>query len=182
MADPNVLYLAHYTVAVRDIRLAEAFYEKVMGGDVIRRSWNPDEPDPTGSREERAEFVRSHAGMGRRFSQLKLGSVVFDIFEEPMGPWPEKRNLTQHPHYAFEVKSLEEACARLDEHNIPYGWSTFAGPGVGVYFSDPDGNHLEYIVSKGRSKEGVKIGDPDWTKLQYDFDRESCRATGVPTG
>ena len=64
MADPNVLHLAHYTIVVRDIRLAEAFYTKVMDVDVIRRSWKPDEQDPVGDKR------------GRRFSQLKLGSVV----------------------------------------------------------------------------------------------------------
>jgi len=102
MADPNVLHLAHYTIVVRDIRLAEAFYAKVMDADVIRRSWNPDEPDPPEGKKH------------RRFSQLKLGSVVFDAFEEPFGPWPERRNLTQHPHYAFEVKFLKESSIRLD--------------------------------------------------------------------
>ncbi len=69
MADSNVLHLAHYTVVVRDIRLTEAFYGKVMGADVIRRSWNPEGPDPTGENRR------------RRFSQFKLGSVVFDAFE-----------------------------------------------------------------------------------------------------
>jgi catechol 2,3-dioxygenase-like lactoylglutathione lyase family enzyme len=180
VADENVLHLAHFTISVRDIRVAEAFYTQVFGVDVIRRSWNPDEPDSDDSRESRAAFVRAHEGMGRRFSQFKIGSVVFDIFEEPAGPWPEVRNLTQHPHYAFEVTSLPTACARLDKHGIPYGWSTFAGPGVGVYFTDPDGNHLEYIVSRGYPKDGVKIGDPDWTTLQYDFDTVTLKATPVP--
>ena len=161
MADPNVLHLAHYTIVVRDIHLAEAFYAKVMDVDVMRRSWNPDEPDPPEGKKH------------RRFSQLKLGSVVFDAFEEPCGPWPERRNLTQHPHYAFEVKSLKESSIRLDEHNIPYEWNTFNGPGVGIYFSDPDGNHLEYIESRGHSKEGIKFGDPDWRRLQYDFDPQT---------
>jgi catechol 2,3-dioxygenase-like lactoylglutathione lyase family enzyme len=179
MADENVLYLAHYTVTVRDIRVAESFYGEVMGADIIRRSWNPDEDDLAESREQRADFVRKHEGMGRRFSQFKLGSVVFDCFEEPAGPWPEQRNLTQHPHYAFEVKSLDEACRRLDEHGIPYGWSTFAGPGVGVYFSDPDGNHLEYIISRGYPKDGIKVGDPDWTTLQYDYDLDTAKASPV---
>jgi len=158
MADPNVLHLAHYTIVVRDISLAEAFYCKVMGADVIRRSWKPEEPDPVG--DQRA----------RRFSQFQLGSVIFDAFEEPAGPWPERRNLTQHPHYAFEVKSLKESGQRLDKHRIPHEWNTFHGPGVGIYFSDPDGNHLEYIESHGHSKEGIKFGDPDWPELQYDFD------------
>jgi catechol 2,3-dioxygenase-like lactoylglutathione lyase family enzyme len=182
MTDANVLHLAHFTMSVRDIRAAEAFYAEVMGGDVIRRSWNPDEPETSENRQQLAEFVRTHDGLGRRFSQLKLGSVVFDVFEEPAGPWPELRNLTQHPHYAFEVTSLPEACTRLDRHNIPYGWSTFAGPGVGVYFTDPDGNHLEYIVSRGYPKDGVKIGDPDWTQLQYDFDPLTAQATRVQLG
>lgn len=182
MADENVLYLAHYTITVRDIRVAEAFYTDVIGVDVIRRSWNPDEPDSEESAADRAEFVRKHDGMGRRFSQCKIGTIIFDIFEEPAGPWPVLRNLTQHPHYAFEVTSLPDAQARLDRHNIPYGWSTFAGPGVGIYFSDADGNHLEYIVSRGYPKDGVKIGDPDWTVLQYDFDPETKMATLVPMG
>ena len=53
MADPNVLHLAHYTVVVRDIRLAEAFYAKVMDADVVRRSWKPEEPDPVGDQRGR---------------------------------------------------------------------------------------------------------------------------------
>jgi len=179
VADPNVLYLAHYTVTVRDIRVAEAFYEHVIGADVIRRAWNPDEPDPSGTPEERTKQIAARDGMGRRFSQFQIGTVVFDCFEEPTGWWPDRRSLFQHPHYAFEVKSLEEACSKLDKHNIPYGWSTFAGPGVGVYFSDPDGNHLEYIISRGYPKDGIKLGDPDWRQLQYDFDPKTLQATRV---
>ena len=91
----------------------------------------------------------------------------------------ERRNLTQHPHYAFEVKSLKDSSQRLDEHKIPYEWNTFSGPGVGIYFSDPDGNHLEYIESRGHSKEGIKIGDPDWGNLQYDFNPETANGSKV---
>jgi catechol 2,3-dioxygenase-like lactoylglutathione lyase family enzyme len=171
MADPNVTHLAHFTITVRDIRVAEAFYAQIMGADVVRRSWDPDVPDPATTPENPAR---------RRFSQFHLGSVVFDAFQEPEGPWPELRNLTQHPHFAFEVHSLQEACARLDKASVPYQWATFTGPGVEIYFSDPDGNHLEYIISQGYPKDGVKNGEPDWTQLQYDFDADSLRATPVP--
>ncbi|HLY66517.1 MAG TPA: VOC family protein, partial [Chloroflexota bacterium] len=107
LADPNVSNLAHYTITVRSIRTAEAFYSGVMGADVLRRSWNPEEPDPVHTREE-AEASGTTLDHGRRFSQFELGSVIFDAFEEPFGPWPEQRNVTQHPHYAFEVTSLAD--------------------------------------------------------------------------
>ena len=180
MSDPNVLHLAHFTLCVRDIRLSETFYTGVMGADVVRRSWDPGADDPAGPPPESSTPAGAPRRGRRGFSQLHLGTVVFDIFEEPTGPVPERRNIAQHPHFAFEVRSLQDACDRLDRANVPYAWATFAGPGVEIYFSDPDGNHLEYIISQGYSKEGVKSGEPDWTQLQYDFDPSIVHATLVP--
>jgi catechol 2,3-dioxygenase-like lactoylglutathione lyase family enzyme len=170
MANANVKGLAHFTIPVRNVARAERFYTEVLGADVVRRS----RPDPETSEaglsvQQKQARILARKGTGRNWIAVKLGDQVFDLFEELLGPWPARDNPHQHPHYAFEVESLEVAMEQLRSRGIPYAYCSFNGPGVGIYFLDPDGHHLEFVKSHGQSKEGIPEGDPDWANMTYEW-------------
>jgi len=123
--------LDHVVIAVSDWERSNAFYRDVCGAELVRL----DEPPP----------VR----WGYRF-----GDVQLNVHGPGMDPAPVAR-IPAAPGMAdlcfVWPGTAEEALGHLAAHGVtvtegPIPRNGTAGPGMSVYFSDPDGSLLEIIA------------------------------------
>jgi catechol 2,3-dioxygenase-like lactoylglutathione lyase family enzyme len=130
--------LHHVRLTVTDLARSRAFYEGVLGLEVIAQS--PGDPeDPAVRRDPDQLFggvIYQAGGIGLGLRPVAAAGDGFDS---------ERTGLD---HLSFSVASrevLEAAAAALQERGITHGQiKELAGFGIAILsFSDPDGVHLE---------------------------------------
>lgn len=121
------IHLDHCVIHVSDWDRSTAFYRDVLG----------------------AEIVGSGAGVAYRFGGMQLnvhgpGKVAAPLAENPVMPGGSD--------LCFRWSGpIEDAVAHLASRGVPVELGPVerqgaAGPGVSVYFRDPDGSLLEFIT------------------------------------
>jgi catechol 2,3-dioxygenase-like lactoylglutathione lyase family enzyme len=122
--------LDHVVIAVSDWERSNAFYRDVCGAELVRL----DEPPPVRWR-------------------YRFGDIMFNVHGPGMDPRPVAR-IPAAPGMAdlclVWPGTAEEAVRHLGEHGVgieegPVGRNGAGGPGLSVYFRDPDGSLLEFI-------------------------------------
>ena len=122
--------LDHVVIAVSDRERANAFYRDVCGAELVRL----DEPPPTRWR-------------------YRFGDQQLNVHGPGMNPTPVAR-LHAEPGGAdlclVWPGEIEEAAAHLRAQGVevedgPVPRNGGRGPGLSVYFRDPDGSLLEFI-------------------------------------
>jgi catechol 2,3-dioxygenase-like lactoylglutathione lyase family enzyme len=122
--------LDHVVIAVSDWERSNAFYRDVCGAVLVAL----DEPPPTRWR-------------------YRFGDIQFNVHGPGMDPHPVAR-IPAAPGMAdlclVWPGTAQEAIAHLEAHSVeveqgPVPRNGAGGPGLSVYFRDPDGSLLEFI-------------------------------------
>jgi catechol 2,3-dioxygenase-like lactoylglutathione lyase family enzyme len=130
--------LHHIRLTVTDLARSRAFYEGVLGLEVIAQS--PGDPDDPAVRADPDQLfggvIYQAGGIGLGLRPVAAAGDAFDS---------ERTGLD---HLSFSVSSreaLDAAAAALQERGILHGQAKeLAGFGIVILsFSDPDGVHLE---------------------------------------
>ena len=143
----------HVGITVRDLDKAIPFYEALFGRKVAN-------VDKIGGK--RMAAVQGLDDTLIRYANVHLDNINIDILEYDKPKSSEASYSNEQVsamHMCFEVDDIEAAVARLKEIGVePEGEPMYfkeedglkAGFGTGVvYFTDPDGAHLELIEPKG---------------------------------
>jgi catechol 2,3-dioxygenase-like lactoylglutathione lyase family enzyme len=167
---PPIDGVAHVTLPVGDLAVAEAFYVSLLGASVVRRM---DRECFLRVRPERAH--EADADNSPLHVTIRAGdSPEIDLFLQ--------RELARHaprphPHLAFRVDhdELDAFRARLAQARIPLDGPRRLGPPghASVYFADPWGNTLE-LVTLGYQGP-VREGPPDVAVLGHAWTPEIAR-------
>ncbi len=121
------VHLDHCVIHVSDWARSTAFYRDVLGAEVIERG----------------------AGFAYRFGGVQLNCHGPGVVAEPLAAKPV---LPGNSDLCFRWPgTLEEAMAHLHRHGVsvergPVERNGAAGPGISVYFRDPDGSLMEFIT------------------------------------
>lgn len=109
--------LYEVAIPVKDLPRAETFYRDVLGLEV-------------GLRDERRPWLFLRAG----------GQAGVLLLQEDKGEWP-----AQHLAFTVDADEIDHAAATLREHGVTVRGPVFHAwmPAMSVYFTDPDGHHLE---------------------------------------
>lgn len=133
---PKINKVAHVVFAVKDVERSKAFYQDVLGMELIS-----DRPDQGPS------------------AFLSFGSQHHDIalFEAPEGA---ERGTLGMIHAALQLDGgtdeLKKMVAHLEAHGVPVTSPVTHGITNSVYFSDPDGHTLEiYSETFATREEGL---------------------------
>jgi len=114
-----------YEVAIRvkDLTKSEVFYRETLGLQV-------------GLRDERRRWLFLRAG----------GRAGVVVLQEDNGTWP-----TEHFAFAVEEVDIESAAKALQQRGVVVSGPVYHEwmPARSVYFSDPDGHHLELCAPVG---------------------------------
>lgn len=130
--------LHHIRLTVTDLARSRAFYEGVLGLEVIAQS--PGDPDDPAVRQDPDQLfggvIYQAGGIGLGLRPVAAAGDEFDS---------ERTGLD---HLSFSVASrevLEAAATGLEERGIPHGEiKELQGFGIAILsFSDPDGMNLE---------------------------------------
>jgi glyoxylase I family protein len=118
----------HASLSVKDIDLARAFYEGVLGLSPIER------PD-----------------FGFPGAWYQAGEIQLHLIQVPdgvdVGSPPPRTNPLAH-HVAFEIDDYETTCKSLESKGVA---ALETGAAVGqIFISDPDGNVIELIRPGGQ--------------------------------
>jgi catechol 2,3-dioxygenase-like lactoylglutathione lyase family enzyme len=122
-----VIALDHCVVAVSDWDRSNAFYRDVLGAELIERG----------------------AGWAYRFGDQQLNLHGPGVHGEPVARDPVRPG---NSDLCFRWDgSIEDAVAHLTKHDVevelgPVERAGARGGGTSVYFRDPDGSLLEFIV------------------------------------
>jgi catechol-2,3-dioxygenase len=157
--------LNHLTLPVRDRYKAARFYVAVLGGEITHET----SPDSVKQGLARAAQIGVQIAPG----------VQIDLFEQDYGQpnWDQG-----HPHIALDVSA--EALAVWKEHLSSWGVPSAGpiqrgkSPAAELYFTDPDGNHLECCCSNYPDRASLPMGpyDPQLKRHQQPWpskDREA---------
>ena len=118
----------HCVVHVSDWDRSNAFYRDVMGAEIVRSEPN------------RYSY---------RFGDLQLNLHGPGVVAEPVAAKPVQPG---NSDLCFEwLGTMDEAIRHLQSHNVPIELGPVErrgarGRGASVYFRDPDGSLLEFIV------------------------------------
>ena len=119
--------LDHCVIHVSDWERSNAFYQNVMGAQVIQRG----------------------AGYAYRFGDVQLNCHGPGLSPEPIARIPV---MPGNSDLCFVWSgTIDEAIAHLQAHEVavelgPVERHGVKGEGISVYFRDPDGSLLEFIV------------------------------------
>lgn len=138
-SDPDVyIGLAHVTVPVRDLEIAERFYVEVLGGKLVARI----DADALRKRHPGHPVNPHSIHLG-----ILFGSAEIDLFVQEDGQADPR---LAHPHIALAVhpEALDRLRERLRRYNVTAQGPNRRGPPghASVYFNDPFGNHLEFLT------------------------------------
>jgi catechol-2,3-dioxygenase len=171
MTEIRIKRLNHFTLPVRDLARATAFWSEVMGGQVVYES----PPDQVAKGLARSR----HAAI--RLPHTPEDGPTVDLFQETHRADTSEWDGWFHPHYAFEVEAADFADLQrhLEHHGVPYdGPRTHARNGsASLYFEDTDGNHLEFYCVSGYEDMTIPLGAPDRTHLAHDWPNSRREAT-----
>lgn len=148
----------HVGITVKSLEKAIPFYEALTGKKVANK-------DQIGGK--RMAQTQGLDDTLIKYANLHLDNINIDILEYAE-PKSTKANYSNEQvsamHMCFEVDDIEAAVARLKEIGVePEGEPMYfqeedglkSGFGTGVvYFTDPDGAHLELISPKGPFQRG----------------------------
>ncbi len=145
--------LHHYGLITADLDPMVEWYRKVLGMTVNHRSKIP--------------AIARMTHHGPPFSALAFISndemdhrIVF--FEIPKATTdPDRRQHTGLQHVAFECTTLDDLLGtyiRIKDSGIPLLWAADHGPGISIYYQDPDHNVVEMFF--------YNFGSP-WTATEY---------------
>lgn len=132
MSDTLPLELDHCVVHVSDFAVSNAFYAAVLGAEVLPRG----------------------AGFVYRFKDRQLNLHGPGLDPKPVARVPVAPG---NSDLCFRWNGpIEDAIAHLARHGItpemgPVARFGARGPGLSVYFRDPDGSLLEFISYQGAS-------------------------------
>jgi catechol 2,3-dioxygenase-like lactoylglutathione lyase family enzyme len=134
--------VCHFSIPVKDMERSLSFYEEVLGARVYE--------DEIG--EYRFGFSDEDKARGRSphvFIEI-AGARVELLGLDPEGKPP----IGTHHAFAIGPNDVHVIEGHLEEHGIPYnGPVTHGGTAaVSIYFSDPDGNALEFCCWDGYQK------------------------------
>ncbi|MCJ2092341.1 VOC family protein [Methylobacterium sp. J-072] len=121
------IHLDHCVIHVTDWARSNAFYQDVVGAEVIERG----------------------SGFAYRFGGVQLNCHGPGVTAEPVAAQPV---LPGNSDLCFRWSgTIEEAMAHLEATGVPVELGPVerngaAGPGLSVYFRDPDGSLLEFIT------------------------------------
>lgn len=130
--------LHHVRLTVTDLERSRAFYENVLGFEVVAES----EGDPADSA-VRADPAKLYGGVVFQTNGMLFGLRPVADKEERFDS--ERVGLDHLSFTVSSVDDLEEASVRLQEAGIEHGDVMRLGAfGIAILsFSDPDGVHLE---------------------------------------
>lgn len=121
------IHLDHCVIHVSDWSRSNAFYRDVVGAEVIERG----------------------SGFAYRFGGVQLNCHGPGVKAEPVAAQPV---LPGNSDLCFRWSgTIEDAMALLEAAGVPVELGPVerhgaAGPGLSVYFRDPDGSLLEFIT------------------------------------
>lgn len=121
------IHLDHCVIHVADWSRSNAFYRDVVGAEVIERG----------------------SGFAYRFGGVQLNCHGPGVKAEPVAAQPV---LPGNSDLCFRWSgTIEDAMAHLEAAGVPVELGPVerhgaAGPGLSVYFRDPDGSLLEFIT------------------------------------
>jgi catechol 2,3-dioxygenase-like lactoylglutathione lyase family enzyme len=122
-----VISLDHCVIAVSDWDRSNAFYRDVLGAELIERG----------------------AGWAYRFGDQQLNLHGPGVHATPVAQDPVRPG---NSDLCFRWDGpIEAAVEHLEQHGVPIELGPVEragarGPGTSVYFRDPDGSLLEFIV------------------------------------
>jgi catechol 2,3-dioxygenase-like lactoylglutathione lyase family enzyme len=121
--------LDHIALEVSDLDRAIAFYTEKMGFVLKSRATNQ-------AQQEAYSFLASEGTCLELISDLKKTYHAAPTVQRPYCP-----------HICFKTDDMKKTLQELEEKQIEIVQGPFeiAGEETWVYFSDPDGNVLEYI-------------------------------------
>lgn len=165
--------VAHLTLPVSDLELAERFYVDLLGLTLSRRFDRETFLRLRPDRETEADADQSPLHL-----ELRCGGLELDLFlcrgHRRAPPRP-------HPHLAFEVDAadLPRFMDRLRAAGVPVDGPRHLGPPghASIYFADPFGNLLE-LSTMGYPGE-LEVGPPAVHSLGHAFEgHASAREPG----
>lgn len=141
--------LGHAVIKVKDLEAAERFYVDLLGFELANKY-------PT-------MFFFRLGGDHHTLAVLQVGEDAAPPVENQVGLY----------HLAFQVESLEAlrgVYRLLKEHNVPIRRTTTHTMSHSVYFTDPDGNEIEFYADR--------YPDKDWTGEAWDGPNEPLNLDG----
>ena len=153
--DPRV-DIGHVHLKVSDIDRAIAFYEGVLGFEVMLRA------------RDEAAFLSA----GGYHHHIGLNTW------ESKGAGPPPRNTTGLYHTAIRYpdrKALAEALRRVVQAGIPVSGASDHGVSEAIYLRDPDGNGIELYRDRPR-EEWPKNPDGSFTMISAPLDLDALLA------
>ena len=136
--------------------------------------------------ERSMEFYSKTLGLKQSRMEEERRSVFFWIGEDKqamLGLWEKPKEEIDLRHFAFECDPewiLNESVDFLKSHNLNF-WNFLQDdnqkpmvfcwmPAVSIYFSDPDGHHLEFIgILSGETKSNEEkrvVTYEEWLKIK----------------
>jgi catechol 2,3-dioxygenase-like lactoylglutathione lyase family enzyme len=161
---PAIDSIAHVTLPVSDLALAEAFYVRLLGAELLRRF-----DRETFLRYQPDRAAEADAANSPLHLCVRLGdSPELHLFLQR----DQRRRATPpHPHIALSVDpdELDLFRERLVQAGVVVdGPRRMGGPGqASVYFTDPWGQLLE--LSTVGYRGATADGPPDVSQLAYDW-------------
>jgi glyoxylase I family protein len=142
MAVVNTTGLHHIRLTVSDLERSRAFYEGILGFQVVAQS--PGDPTDPAVRQDPAQL---YGGV-----VYQTNGILFGLrpVADPGDSFDSERTGLDHLSFTVQDRqALDAAAVALEERGVPHGQVTeLDGFGLAILsFSDPDGVHLELTAS-----------------------------------
>ena len=160
--------ICHFSIPVKDVDRSLTFYEEILGARVYE--------DEIGAYRFGFSDEDKALGRGQHLFVEIAGARVELLALDPGGKSP----VGTHHAFAIGPNDIHVIEGHLEEHGIPYnGPVTHRGTAaVSIYFSDPDGNALEFCCWDGypRLSEIPLMQSVTRRDTRYDWDAVGRRA------